>query len=102
MISRHLKSKFDCNYEERRRNFVFKIVSFLNTILVKKKIDIIILHSNPHRIYDYILYVLSKYYNLKIIFPTRTAIPGLHDFSHGTSEKFKYKNNLKKLKSYLK
>jgi len=97
MISRHLISKFNYNYEERR-NFVFNIVSFFNTILVKKKIDIIILHSNPHRIYDYILYVLSKYYNLKILFPTRTAIPGLYDFSHGTSEKFKYKNNLKKIK----
>jgi hypothetical protein len=97
MISRHLKSKFLSNYEERR-NFVFIVVSFFNSVLLDKKIDIIILHSNPHRVYDYILYILSKYHNLKILFPTKTAIPGLHDFSHGTSEKFKFDKSSKQVK----
>jgi hypothetical protein len=66
----------------QRKSVYFSALRFFNGLLLINKITHFICFAMPHQIYDYIIYILSKYYNLKIIIFYRSPIHGyIYSFS---------------------
>jgi hypothetical protein len=66
MMDRLDYDRYSFNYMERERHFLNLIKHWTACIEIYKP-DIVISAVNPHRIYDYTLYLLCKYYNIKYI-----------------------------------
>ena len=103
MISRHLENKFIYTYK-KRREFIHNGIKFYNTLIKKNNISIFINASEHHRIYDYIIFLLCKYYQISSINPYYSLIPRL-DFFRGSSlnknKNLRNKEDLAVIKNYI-
>lgn len=66
MMDRMDFDRYSFNYMERERHFLNLIKSWLAVFDIYRP-DIVIGATNPHRVYDYVLYILCKYRNIPFI-----------------------------------
>jgi len=108
-------------FEFSKNNFSHKDVNdyiknaLLNwyTVIVKNKIDIVIFIDSPHRIYDYITFLICKYLKIPTLFfrdpnfygkmlmeiDFEKSPSGISSFYIKKKNKNKYKNNLMKIEN---
>lgn len=83
---------FDKLCVDERRSLYYSMLRYWNGVLNKYRPEVIIFPSFPHMVCDYIIYILARLLNIKIIAFDDTRIPGhllcLNDFRVG-SEVFK-------------
>ena len=66
MMDRLDYDRYSFNYMERERHFLNLLKSWMACIEIYKP-DLVVSAVNPHRVYDYVLYLLCKRMNIKFI-----------------------------------
>ena len=97
------------NFNEKDINqYVNTAIINWNSIIKKKKIDLIIFLDSPHRIYDYITFLICKFYKIPTLFFRDPNFNGkmlmecdLESSPSGVAQKSKKNINLQKLKQNL-
>ncbi len=75
MMDRMDFDRYSFNYMERERHYLKLLKSWM-AVIDMYKIDIVISSVNPHRVYDYVLYLLCKKKNIKFICFQYSMCPG--------------------------
>lgn len=75
MMDRLDFDRYSFNFMERERHFL-NFVKYWTACIKVYKPDIVISAVLPHRIYDYILYAMCKYYDIKYVCFQHTLCPG--------------------------
>ena len=76
MMSRFMLGKWDGSYDERRR-FYWELLRIWEGIFQTLKPDVVVAGSLPHRIYDYMIYLLCERHGVPYIALDITAVPHL-------------------------
>jgi len=76
MIDRLDPDQRSFNFTERQR-FYRSLLEKWYKIIDNYKIDLIIAPAIPHRVFDYVIYIISKYLKLKFMTIIMTSIPDL-------------------------
>lgn len=64
----------DVRYYNTRKKMYLKHLRYWNHLIETKKIDLVIFSTIPHMMYDYVIYSLCKFKNIKIIMLYRMPI----------------------------
>ncbi|WP_321307531.1 hypothetical protein [Marinifilum fragile] len=75
MMDRMDYDRYSFNFMERERLFL-NLIKYWTACIKNCKPDIVISPVLPHRIYDYVLYALCKYYDIKYVCFQYTLTPG--------------------------
>lgn len=81
MMSRFTLGVDSLSYDERRR-FYYNLIQIWITILKELNIDIVICGSVPHRVYDYLVYLLCQEMGITYLMIEQAGLPHL---SYGIS-----------------
>lgn len=74
MMDRLDYDRYSFNFMERERHFL-NLVKYWTACIEVCKPDIVISALLPHRVYDYVLYLLCKFYNIKYVCFQYTLCP---------------------------
>ncbi|MGE0078223.1 MAG: hypothetical protein AB7S48_10225 [Bacteroidales bacterium] len=66
MMDRMDYDRYSFNFMERERHFL-NLVKYWSAVISVTKPDVVISAVLPHRVYDYVLYALCKYHNIKYV-----------------------------------
>ncbi len=75
MMNRMDDLRYSFNLLERKRHYI-KLVKHWTAVIKLLKPDVVISPIVPHRVYDYVLYLLCKYHNIKYITFRNSAFKG--------------------------
>jgi len=76
MMSRYMLGK-DCFSFNERRHFYYNLIRIWTAILRHLDVDIVIIGSVPHRIYDYVIYLLCREMGIIYLMIEETNLPHL-------------------------
>jgi hypothetical protein len=76
MMSRFILGK-DCFSHDERKHFYYNLIRIWRAILDRLSIDIVIIGSIPHRIYDYVVYLLCQEMGITYLMIENTNLPHL-------------------------
>ncbi|MBN1472288.1 MAG: hypothetical protein JW925_10945 [Syntrophaceae bacterium] len=75
MMDRMDPDQYSFNFMERQRHYR-NMVRLCSACLESMKVDIVICDWIPHRLFDYVFYLLCQFHNIKFVFLGNTQFPG--------------------------
>ncbi|MGJ3493150.1 Capsule polysaccharide biosynthesis protein [Piscirickettsia salmonis] len=74
LVERIFPKKRRYRYFDLRRHLYYSYLSYWSNFLKDNKIDKVIFDDVPHVGFDYVLYILSKHYGIKVIVPFQLQV----------------------------
>ena len=101
MLSRFLPGKNSASFQDRRAH-IWELIRIWEGLFEALNPTIIVCGSMPHRVFDFVAYLVSKRKNIRFVAPENTSVPHLSYIANGVgalSQKFEIssENNAKKL-----
>ena len=90
MLSRFLPGKRSCSFQQRRAH-IWELIRIWEGIFETLDPHIVVCGSMPHRVFDYVAYLVSQRKNVRFAAPENTSIPHLSYIANGVgalSQKF--------------